>query len=369
MSTNNPVPPPQPQYQAPYPPPPPSRSFAGPIILIALGVVFLLGTMGKISIRGILHWFAFYWPALLILWGLVKLVEYGIARSKGQPAPRTGAGTIVFVVFFVLFGLTTTGVNRVNWEGLRNEVGVDVGDDDFFGIGESSYEFSETATQPVAGGTEFKVLARRGSIKITPSADGQAHVMVHKSVHADSQGGADLVNASTHPSFVQQGNVWLLDATAKGFEKGRFDLDLQLPRSGPLTLVTRRGDVTVTNREGALDITTDHGDVSLEQIKGNASLHVRSGSASVKDVTGDVTVDGVVEDGKVSDVTGSLEFNAGYNGEVQLSKIGKQVHFKSVRTDLQAPKLDGEINMSSGCLLYTSPSPRDRQKSRMPSSA
>ena len=34
-------------------------------------------------------------------------------------------------------------------------------------------------------------------------------------------------------------------------------------------------------------------------------------------------------------------------------------------------KLDGRnlISMSSLCLLYTSPSPRDRQKSRMPSSA
>ena len=28
-----------------------------------------------------------------------------------------------------------------------------------------------------------------------------------------------------------------------------------------------------------------------------------------------------------------------------------------------------EVNMLKGCLLYTSPSPRDRQKSRMPSSA
>ena len=27
------------------------------------------------------------------------------------------------------------------------------------------------------------------------------------------------------------------------------------------------------------------------------------------------------------------------------------------------------VNMVTGCLLYTSPSPRDRQKSRMPSSA
>ena len=30
---------------------------------------------------------------------------------------------------------------------------------------------------------------------------------------------------------------------------------------------------------------------------------------------------------------------------------------------------EGYTNIIKGCLLYTSPSPRDRQKSRMPSSA
>ena len=32
-------------------------------------------------------------------------------------------------------------------------------------------------------------------------------------------------------------------------------------------------------------------------------------------------------------------------------------------------RIHAEINQLKGCLLYTSPSPRDRQKSRMPSSA
>ena len=32
-------------------------------------------------------------------------------------------------------------------------------------------------------------------------------------------------------------------------------------------------------------------------------------------------------------------------------------------------KIDNEVNNVYNCLLYTSPSPRDRQKSRMPSSA
>jgi DUF4097 and DUF4098 domain-containing protein YvlB len=52
-------------------------------------------------------------------------------------------------------------------------------------------------------------------------------------------------------------------------------------------------------------------------------------------------------------VTGTLEFNAGYNGSVQLSHIGQRLHFKSVRTDLQLAKLDGEISMGHGDIRAT----------------
>ena len=40
-------------------------------------------------------------------------------------------------------------------------------------------------------------------------------------------------------------------------------------------------------------------------------------------------------------------------------------------TDIQTPELENTATLSESgtCLLYTSPSPRDRQKSRMPSSA
>ena len=48
--------------------------------------------------------------------------------------------------------------------------------------------------------------------------------------------------------------------------------------------------------------------------------------------------------------------------EVPLSSIG-------VSVDSQAPTDSSDAGMTKLCLLYTSPSPRDRQKSRMPSSA
>ena len=39
------------------------------------------------------------------------------------------------------------------------------------------------------------------------------------------------------------------------------------------------------------------------------------------------------------------------------------------KTFVQQGRALGELGHPEGCLLYTSPSPRDRQKSRMPSSA
>ena len=42
---------------------------------------------------------------------------------------------------------------------------------------------------------------------------------------------------------------------------------------------------------------------------------------------------------------------------------------KAVREQLGVGLLGGERDAKKICLLYTSPSPRDRQKSRMPSSA
>ena len=44
-------------------------------------------------------------------------------------------------------------------------------------------------------------------------------------------------------------------------------------------------------------------------------------------------------------------------------------HYKRIEISKQRGKNEVELTKSNICLLYTSPSPRDRQKSRMPSSA
>ena len=52
----------------------------------------------------------------------------------------------------------------------------------------------------------------------------------------------------------------------------------------------------------------------------------------------------------------------------ELDKIKDSLFKRGVESLLKA-ELNSHLGYPKGCLLYTSPSPRDRQKSRMPSSA
>src|SRR6516164_11069078 len=138
---SNPVATPPPPQFSPLPPlpPPRHRSFAGPLVLIIIGFVFLLGTMRVLSVGKLAHLFASYWPILLILWGVMKIIEHQQARRQGTRASGIGAGGVLLVVMIVVFGLIANHLERVNWSGIRQEFN-DNGDfSNFFG---DTYNFS-----------------------------------------------------------------------------------------------------------------------------------------------------------------------------------------------------------------------------------
>jgi DUF4097 and DUF4098 domain-containing protein YvlB len=326
-----------------------SRSFFGPVVLITIGVIFLLRNAGYISTRTVIWWFGRYWPALLILWGVVKVAEYLWARRTGEPAPRgIGPGGVVALIFLIMIGMTTTGVSRIDWDQFRNNTGMDPETD--FWLWQNHYDFTENLSQSVAEATQIKVLNGSGDITVSPSPDGQAHLYVHKSLRSDSQDAANKLNESTHPQFTQQGRVWVLDLTSGNFEHGRFNLDLQLPPDVPLALNTRHGDISVNQRGAAVEMSTDRGSLTAKDVKGNATLNMHHGDANVNGVTGNVEINGSGGDITVSDVGGTLAVNGEYNGDNHYNKVAGQVRFKSNRTDLQLAKLDGDFTMDRGDL-------------------
>lgn len=332
--------------QAPYYSPRRPRSLFGPLLLIAIGILFLLRNFGVISSNAFWWWFSRYWPVLLILLGLVRLVEYMWARQSGSPPPRMGAGAIVVLVFFIIFGLTTTGISRVNWQGVRDDWDINVGDDSdvFGGLFGNRYEFSDNFSQPVSA-TQIRIVSNRGDIKVTASTDNQIHAIIQKKLRSQSQQEANRLNETTHPQLVQQGSVAILDLSGGDYQHGQFDLDLQVPRAIALAASTRHGDITISQRDGKVELSTDHGDVNFNQVKGDASVHLRHGSVTAKDVGGNITLDGSVSDTNISDVGGSVTMSGTYWGDMQLARIARQVRFNTSRTDLQFNRLDGEFNM------------------------
>ena len=189
----------------PAPPLPPRRrrSFAGPLVLIVLGLVFLFGNMHMLSWARIGIWFAHYWPVLLILWGAVKMIEHYQAQREGVRASGIGAGGIFLVVMIVVCGLVATQIERVNWSGLRDEINID--DDDFSNLFGQAYNFDDHLEQDFPAGASLKIIDNHGAVSVHPSDDNKISIVVRKRVGADNQGDADNYNAQTKPTITAIG--------------------------------------------------------------------------------------------------------------------------------------------------------------------
>jgi hypothetical protein len=327
-------------------PPPRHRSFAGPLVLIIVGTVFLLGTMRVLSVGKLAHLFANYWPLLLILWGVIKLIEHQRARSEGTRSSGIGAGGIVLVVMIVVFGLIATQLERVNWSGLHDHFNFD--DDDFSNVFGETYNFDDHLEQDFPAGAALKVIDTHGAVSIHASDDNKIAVVVRKRIGAEKQGDADKYNSETRPTITTIGGLVTVDAKAEaGDHTVETDLDISVPRKASVTVSSRRGDVNVSGRTGNIDISAQHSDTSVDDITGNVKVSQEKGSAKVEQVNGDVHVEGRLNEVSVADVKGSVQLEGEFQESVKLERIAKTVTFKSSRTDMEFSRIEGSLDLNS----------------------
>ncbi|MBV9340135.1 MAG: DUF4097 family beta strand repeat protein [Acidobacteria bacterium] len=344
MATSVQVPPPAP----PAVPPRPPRSLAGPVVLIAIGILFLLGNMGLVSWHDLGYWFSHYWPLLLILWGVVKLVEYRRASRAGVRAAGIGAGGVILIVFLVVAGLLASEAYRVNWDELRDQMHIQ-GEVPWFG---HTYTYTDELQQEFPPGVSLHVSNERGAISVSASEDNRMHVSVHKRINAERQQDADNWNQSTRPQVTRSGQILTIDANTSGAGAHwvSTNLDISVPRKAALILSTRHGDISIMGRNGNLEVSDQDGDVSVSDLNGSLILNVERSSARISKVSSDVTIRGRANDVSVEDVKGTLTLDGDFMESVKLSRIQKPVSFKTSRTDLDLGRLDGYLNLDSGDL-------------------
>ncbi|MGP0099041.1 MAG: DUF4097 family beta strand repeat-containing protein [Terriglobales bacterium] len=341
----------------PVPPRPPHRSIAGPVVLILIGVMFLLGTMGIMEIHHLGSLFARFWPALLILWGVLKLVEYEQAKHSGQPARGIGVGGVFLMLFIIIAGLIATQASRVDWKNLGDhiQIGDDQGLDEIFGG--SSFDYSgEISTDLPPGSNTLRINDDRGTITVNvsdpKSNDKKLRVSWRKKIRADKQADADRYNTKTDPAITTADKMILLNANTQGAgDKGvTNDLDIYLPANMALVVTSSRGDVTVAGMSGSLEINHRRGEINVTNQTGNVTITLDGSSAHLQHVKGDVVLAGKANEVSVEDVDGTLQLKGDFQESVRLVRISKGVGFHSSRTDMEFSRLDGRLDLDSGDL-------------------
>jgi len=332
---------------APSVPPRRHHSFSGPILLISLGILFLLGTMGYLNWSRLGTWFAHYWPVLLILAGVIKLIEYQTAQRQGLRTSGLSAGGIVLTIVLIVCGMMATQASRLDWGGVRDQFNFD--ESDWFG---EKYEYENELTEDFPAGASLHVSNTRGAVHVSDSTDAHIHVSTHKRIQATSQSEADKYNAKTNPQISVSGNRVTLNANNQGAGDHwvEEDLEISLPRKAAVDVSTRFGDVSVVGRDGDATVSAQHNDVSASDINGKVDLSLEHSSARVSQVSSDVSIEGRANDISLEDIKGSVHLDGEFMESVKLAKIGQSVLFKSSRTEMEFSRLDGDLNLDSGDL-------------------
>ncbi|HEX6502308.1 MAG TPA: hypothetical protein VF011_03600, partial [Terriglobales bacterium] len=208
-----------------------ARSLAGPVVLIVLGVVCLMVTMGRLNLLTMWRLYGQYWPVLIILWGVIKLVEHQRAHRAGFRASGIGVGGVFLLLFLICSGLIASETRKVDWQGLHDEIGID--DEDFPNWFGQSFSYTDSLSGAFPAGSSLHVISDRGSINVIATSDKQVKVDISKKVRADKQEDADKFNRQSKPQITSSEKSVTINANtaAAGENAVSTDMTVYVPAS------------------------------------------------------------------------------------------------------------------------------------------
>ena len=324
-------------------------SILGPVVLIAVGIVFLLIQTGRVPGYLVWTWYSRWWPLLLITAGVVILLEWTLDRfmqTDDQPVVRrsVGGGLWALLIFALLFGISSSAVRRSHQFFAH---GLKIDDDsmaEFFG---NKHEIDQPFTQAFPAGSTLTIDNPKGAINVSgTSDDGQMHLQLHRVIYTTSDGEANSKAQQLMPKFDTTGNQ--VSLTLPVIEGAQADITITVPTATPLNITANRGDIDISEIKAPVIVTSNHGDVGLSGITGAVTGHVNNtnSSFSAHSVTGPVNVEAHAHDLNLSDINGTVVANGEYFGSIHFSHISGAVNLHTGRDDFQVAKLDGQYDMN-----------------------
>jgi len=327
----------------------PRASITGPLILIAIGLLFLLHAVspefriGEILVQ--------YWPFLLIAWGVIALLEVCILALRGAPLPVNGVsgGGWFLVVLICLAGLIAFEVRRPDtwWRRAGWEHGVEA-------LGEE-HDYSVDTIQKTVGRSPHIVIETfRGDAKITTTDGTDLTVTGHKTIRSFDSDAADRANSASPVDVVVQGDTVTIRChqdRAGAHTPVTTDLELSVPKNASIEATGTRGDLDIAGLAGNIQLNSDNAGVRLEDIGGDVQVDTRrSDLVRCSNVSGSVDLRGKGEDVELTKIAGPVTMEGEYSGTVSLRELAKPLHVQNMHTQLDVQQVSGEIRLSPGSL-------------------
>jgi len=337
------------KYQHAYGPRVPS--VVGPLILVAIGIVWLLIYAGRISASSFWTWYGRWWPLMLIAAGLAMLAEWALDIRRETPV-RRGTGFVGVLILLAVLGFAASGWTRGYWGDWRSQWG---DHDDFFnvfGLPQHDLDQQPLSVQIPENAT-VQIENPRGDVSVTSGDSDSIEVQAHQVAFAGSDAEAKKIFDAEQARVTVSGSAVLVKSD--GNNNGRSNLTVTVPKSARVSVHSGHGDVTAANLNGGVTINSSHGDVHLSVIKGSVQVHFATdrGDFSAHQVQGDITAEGNCNDLTLSEVTGKVSINGELFGDVHMESVNGPVHVHTSVTEMDVASLPGDLTLNSDNLRVT----------------
>lgn len=314
----------------------PQRSsiFAG-LLLILLGLIFLANRF--YPALGLGHLIRLYWPILIILWGVAKLVDHlSTPSAESRPSILTGGEAALLILIVVVMGAF---VFRDWLRGRFPEIALNLP-----ALGPEVSQNENLPPLDLPPGARLAIETNSGDIKVTGVDGDQLRVSVRERMHGHSHTGENPGIVIDHA-----GDTYRVHPARRDWTEGSAaDLEISAPRLAEVSMTTTKGDLSAAGMAGTIRAAAAAGDITVHKAGGDVSADLQSGDVRIDGVAGSVAVHGRGDDVTVDNVEGDAAIEGDFLGDIRLRNIKKAAHIQSLRSDLFASGLAGEISLDSG---------------------
>jgi len=338
------------------------QSLLGGLLWVGVGTMFLLKNFGigpdlwSMARR--------YWPILLILLGLAKLVDY--FRQKEGVSLRVGE--VFWILIVLIIGLA---ISQIPGSAVRDllSTSVNIGGTDVF-LG-TSHEYTQDFTYPLTAPIPVRIENSNGLVTVSAGSDSEVRIHARTRVYEDDeararqiadeikiQGGVEGPAGSS--TLVVKTNRDDLFAKSYHFS---IDMDVYVPKHVQLDILNPFGGVNVSGLDcklnvrssqqllevrecsGSFGVENQYGESRLTSLTGNLSVRAR-GRVTIETVKGDVEVRDEYEPVVINDVEGGVTIS-NEEGSISVNHVSKAVTIVARGCSVTASNLGDSLNVTS----------------------